>query len=67
MDERQVHIEAAGRRQQETFPTDQVLPQGFRMVGSHEYEVLVAEGHYRCPHCRRADTAEMSGVDISRR
>ena len=67
MDERQVYIEAAASRQRETFPTDQVLPQGFRMVGWREHEILVAEGHYRCPHCRRADAAEMSEVDISRR
>jgi hypothetical protein len=25
--------------------------------GAHEYEMLLDEGHYRCPHCRRANTA----------
>jgi len=67
MDERQVHMEAADRRQRETFPYDLALSEGFRMVGWREHEMLVAEGHYRCPHCRRADVAEMSGMDISRR
>ena len=66
MDERQVHIEAAGRRQREMFFTDHAS-QGFRMVGWREHEILVAEGHYRCPHCRRADTAEMTGTSLSRR
>jgi hypothetical protein len=26
--------------------------------GGCEHEVLVAEGHYRCPHCRRAGIGE---------
>ncbi|OHB67429.1 MAG: hypothetical protein A2Y76_03885 [Planctomycetes bacterium RBG_13_60_9] len=29
-------------------------------VGLREHEILMAEGHYRCPHCRRADVNEMS-------
>ena len=32
--------------------------QGPRMTGGHGYEMLVAEGHYRCPHCRPADLQE---------
>jgi hypothetical protein len=67
MDERQVHIETVGYRRQEGFPTDHVLTEGFRMVGWREHEMLVEGGHYRCPHCRRADMAEMGGTDISRR
>jgi hypothetical protein len=67
MDERHMHIEMVGRRQRETFSIDQMLSQGYRMVGWREHELLVAEGHYRCPHCRRADTAEMTGTGISRR
>jgi len=31
-------------------------------AGAREYELLVAEGHYRCPHCRRADLDEMNGA-----
>jgi hypothetical protein len=31
---------------------------GFQTVGGREHEMLVAEGHYRCPDCRRADLNE---------
>ncbi len=67
MDERQVHTEAVGRRPQEMLPTDHTRPYGFQMVGWREHEILVEKGHYRCPHCRRADTAEMTGTDVSMR
>jgi len=36
------------------------------MVGSHEHETLLIEGHYRCPHCRRADIGEISDTILSR-
>ena len=31
---------------------------GRQMVGGREYEMLLAEGHYRCPHCRPAGSDE---------
>ena len=38
------------------------LTHQFRFAGSHEHEMLIAHGHYRCPHCRRADTTEARGI-----
>jgi hypothetical protein len=67
MDDRQVHPKALGRSLYETLPSDHVLSHGFRMMGSHEHETLLVEGHYRCPHCRRADVMEASGMDFSER
>ena len=67
MDERHVHDQASARRPQEVLAVGQMRPDGFQMVGWREHEILVAKGHYRCPHCRRTDMAEMSGADISRR
>jgi len=33
---------------------------GFDTAGSRLYGRLLSEGHYRCPHCRRADIDEMN-------
>ena len=67
MDGRQEYPKACERRLREAPPQSYVPTQRFRIVGSHEHDVLVAEGHYRCPHCRRADTMETGGAGISRR
>jgi hypothetical protein len=67
MDGRQVDPKTCERRPHEATPQNYVLTQRFRMMGSHEHDLLVAEGHYRCPCCRRADTMETSGTGISRR
>jgi hypothetical protein len=67
MDERHMHNEVSARDPQETFPMDHMRPYGFQMVGGREHSALVTEGHYRCPHCRRVDAAEMSDTTISRR
>lgn len=67
MDDRQTNPKTLGRDLRETLPGDHVLSHGLRMVGSHEHEMLIAQGHYRCPHCRRADVMEMGGAGISRR
>ncbi|HNS20568.1 MAG TPA: hypothetical protein PKH24_08710 [Sedimentisphaerales bacterium] len=67
MDERQMHDKTLGGHPHQLFPLDHVRPYGYEVVGWREHEVLVAKGHYRCPHCRRADTAEMSATGISRR
>lgn len=67
MDERLMHNTVSARHPQETFPIDHMRPYGFQMVGGREHSTLVAEGHYRCPHCRRVDTEETSGRGISRR
>jgi hypothetical protein len=65
MDGRQAYPKALGRSPYETLPSGHVLSHGFRMVGSHEHETLLVQGHYRCPHCRRADTMEISDTVLS--
>jgi len=67
MDDRQTYPKALERSPRETLSSDHVLSHGLRMVGSHEHEMLIAQGHYRCPHCRRADVMETGGGSISRR
>jgi len=59
MDELQVYARTRERRQHEANPLDHGLSQAFQVVGWREHEILVAEGHYRCPDCRRADALEM--------
>ena len=65
MDGRQTNPKALGRGPYETFSGDRTLSHGFRMMGSHEHETLLIEGHYRCPHCRRADIGEISDAVLS--
>ncbi len=60
MDERQVHLKTRLESRREAEPPDRIRSQGLRIVGRREYETLIAEGHYRCPHCRRADLNEIS-------
>jgi len=67
MDERQIHNEASERRLREAFPMDHAQPYGFQIMGGREHIILAVEGHYRCPHCRRLDTAETSNASVSRR
>jgi hypothetical protein len=62
MDERQVHLKTRHEYRRETITLDHTLPQGLHVVGWRERETLIAEGHYRCPHCRRADLNETSVV-----
>ena len=64
MDEWQVCPKAHERRRREANPLDHGLSQAFQVIGWREHEVLVAEGHYRCPDCRRADALEMSAAGI---
>jgi len=66
MDDRQIDPKALGRSPREVLSGDHVLSHGLRMMGSHEHEMLIAQGHYRCPHCRRADVMEVGGAGISR-
>jgi len=37
---------------------------GFDAAGSRAYRALLAQGHYRCPHCRRADIDEINHTPI---
>lgn len=67
MDGRQMHNEMPARYPQGTFSIDHTRPYGFQMAGGREHSILAVEGHYRCPHCRRLDTAELSDTNFSRR
>jgi hypothetical protein len=63
MDDRQVNPQSHQRRAPQANPPDHVWLQGFHVVGWREHQLLVAEGHYRCPHCCRADTLETNAAD----
>ena len=58
MDDRQMNPQSHQRRQREANPLDHILSQGFHVVGRREHQLFVAEGHYRCPDCCRADAME---------
>ena len=60
MDDRQVSHQTQQRHSPEGNCPDHILPQGFYVVGWREHQVLVDEGHYRCPACRRVDTMEVN-------
>jgi hypothetical protein len=64
MDGLQVCPKTREKRQREVNPADHGLSQAFQVVAWREHEALVAEGHYRCPHCRRADALEMNCAGI---
>jgi hypothetical protein len=59
MEGHQKHSNAEPGNQHEVTPGSYILSQRIQMVGWHEHEQLLAEGHYRCPHCRRTDMTEM--------
>jgi hypothetical protein len=48
-------------RKQDAVSVSSIVYGGFDTAGSRLYGRLLSEGHYRCPHCRRADTGEMNG------
>ena len=60
MDDRQVSHPMHPRRTLEGNCPGHIQPQRFSVVGWREHQVLVAEGHYRCPICRRVDTMEVN-------
>lgn len=59
MDERRVQIEWWGGRKS-LSETRSIVVWGLETAGGREHETLVAEGHYRCSRCRRADINEMN-------
>jgi hypothetical protein len=67
MDVRQMYPQTCERRPHEAPPQNPNSPRPFRMVASYEHDLLIAGGHYRCPHCRRADAMETSPAGRSRR
>lgn len=67
MEDRQTHSNAGPGNQHEATPGSYIVSQSIRMVGWREQELLLAEGHYRCPHCRRTDMMEMYPAGVPRR
>ncbi len=60
MDERHVQLERRSGHQRSLAEFRPALSWRVEAAGSHEHEALLAEGHFRCPHCRRADIDEMN-------
>jgi hypothetical protein len=58
MDGKKVQFSHTGGGQKVPIEIRSSAAQGPRMTGGHGYEMSVAEGHYRCPHCRPADLQE---------
>lgn len=62
MDERQVQLERRSGSQKGLGEFRPAVSWGLEMVGAHEHEMLLVEGHFRCSHCRRADINEMNAA-----
>ena len=60
MDERPTQFERRSGSQRGLGEFHQGISWGLEMAGTHEHEMLLAQGHFRCPHCRRADIDEMN-------
>ncbi len=60
MDERQLQVERRSSRQRSLAEFRPAISWGLEMMETHEHETLLAQGHFRCPHCRRADINEMN-------
>ncbi|MCL5280445.1 MAG: hypothetical protein M1376_11120 [Planctomycetes bacterium] len=60
MDERQVQVERHSSHQSGLAEFRPAIIWGLDRAGTHEHDMLLAQGHFRCPHCRRADIDEMN-------
>jgi hypothetical protein len=60
MDERQVQVERRSGSQRDLDEFHSAGSWGLEMARTHEHEMLLAQGHFRCSHCRRADIDEMN-------
>ena len=60
MDERLVRLERHRSSPKEFRVLHPAAAHGLDAAGMREHETLLAEGHYRCSHCRRADVNEMN-------
>ena len=62
MDERQLQVERRSGSQRSVGELRPAASWGLELAGTHEHETLLAQGHYRCSHCRRADINEMNAA-----
>ena len=60
MDERPIHIERHSGSPRSLSECYLTASWGLEMARTHEHEMLLAQGHFRCPHCRRADIDEVN-------
>ncbi len=60
MDERPIQIERRSGSPKSLSEYHLTASWGLEMVRTHEHEMLLAQGHFRCPHCRRADIDEVN-------
>jgi hypothetical protein len=58
MDGKKVQLSSSGGGQRGPLEIRSISSRGPQTVGGRAHETLVAEGHYRCAHCRRADLQE---------
>lgn len=54
MDGSKVQLKRTGGGAKGPFEIRSIAAHGTRTAGRQDSDMLVAEGHYRCPHCRRA-------------
>ncbi len=60
MDERQLQVERPSSPQRSLAEFRPAVSWGLELGGTHEHDLLLVQGHFRCPHCRRADIDEMN-------
>ena len=59
MDERPIQTERCSGSHRGLGESHVAASWGLEMARTHEHETLLAQGHFRCPDCRRADIDEM--------
>lgn len=64
MSGQQTHLRILEARKQGARSLGRIAYGGFDAAGSRAHRALLAQGHYRCPHCRRADIDEMNHTAI---
>ena len=58
MDGKKAQLSGCGGGQRGLGEIRSIPSRGRQTAGTREYEMLLAEGHYRCPHCRPAGSDE---------
>jgi len=66
MSEQQTHLKILEARKEGARSVGRIVYGGFDAAGSRVHRALLAQGHYRCPHCRRADIDEINHTPIVR-
>ena len=64
MSAQQTHLSIPEARKEGARSLGRIVYGGFDAAGSSAHRALLAQGHYRCPHCRRADIDEINHTPI---